>query len=178
MPQLPQMPMRQDQRNDRVVSISFLTWLRPSRTVHSFRRGTSYSCQCGSESVSGRYRDTLSPMLSAMASPTDPSPTDVVISHRSLTHGRGHLPQIPHPRTWSSPVDPLARGPAGDGHREALDSRRPVGIAVHQQVGQELVVVAGGEIGALVRPPGLLPLHAGLEDALADVEHVGQLQGG
>src|SRR3954452_11465826 len=67
MPQLPQMPIRHDQRNDSVVSISFLTWLSPSRTVHSFRIGTSYSCQLGSESVSGRYRDTLSRMLSAMA---------------------------------------------------------------------------------------------------------------
>src|SRR5688572_15020161 len=158
MPQLPQTPIRHDQRNDSVVSTSFFTWLRPSRTVHSFRRGTSYSCQCGSESVSGRYRDTLSPMLSAIASPRDPSQT--------LTH-----------RTWSSPVDPLARRPPGDGHREALDPRRPVGIAEHHEMGQETFVVAGREVGALVRPPGLLPLHPGLEDALADVEHVGQLQG-
>src|SRR5688572_14769281 len=124
MPQLPQMPIRHDQRNERVVSISFLTWLSPSRTVHSFRRGPSYSCQWGSESVSGRYRDTLSPMLSAM-----------VVSRRRL-----------------SPVDPLAGRPAGESHREALDPRRPVGIAAHHQVGQEALVVAGREVGALVRP--------------------------
>src|SRR6476469_6872028 len=117
MPQLPQMPMRHDQRNDRVVSTSFLTWLSPSRTVHSFRRGTSYSCQCGSASVSGRYRDTLSWMLSALLSEVIDLPA----------------------------VDPLARRPAGDGHREALDPRRPVGIAVHQQMVQEALVVPGRE---------------------------------
>ena len=63
MPQLPQIPIRHDHRKASVWSISFLTWLRPSRTVHSFRSGTSYSCGPGGVALSGRHRVTLSVMV-------------------------------------------------------------------------------------------------------------------
>ena len=94
MPQLPQMPIRHDQRNDRVPSSWSLMWLRPSRTVQSFRSGTSYSCQCGSRV--GRRAGIGTPAAVMVCSPPWRSP----------------------------PVDPLARGPAGDGHRQVLDPRR------------------------------------------------------
>ena len=43
-------------------------------------------------------------------------------------------------------------------------------------VDQEPVVVAGGEVGALVGSARLLPLKGGGQDALGDVEHVGGLE--
>ena len=52
----------------------------------------------------------------------------------------------------------------------------PSGLAMHQLVGQEPLVVAGGEVGALVGAPRLLAPQPGLQDALGDVEHVGQLE--
>src|SRR5919107_1645151 len=73
MLQLPQIPIRHDQRKARVWSTVSLMWLRPSRTVHSLRRGTSYSAGPGGELLSGRHLVTRMVMLSAIAlPPVDP----------------------------------------------------------------------------------------------------------
>ena len=49
MPQLPQMPMRHDQRYDKVASMRSLTWFSPSSTTHSFGQGTSYSSKVAAQ---------------------------------------------------------------------------------------------------------------------------------
>ncbi len=54
IPQLPQTPIRQDQRKESEPSSRSLMWLRASRTTQSFRKGTSYSWKTGSPSCSGR----------------------------------------------------------------------------------------------------------------------------
>src|SRR5438132_10592651 len=114
------MPIRQDQRYDRVPSSSSLMWLSPSSTAQSLRSGTSYSSKVGRSSCSGRYRATCMVIWSGICSP---------------------------------PVDPFSRRPSGDGDRQVLDPRRAVRLAVDQRVGEEALVVPGGEIGALVGAP-------------------------
>ena len=43
---------------------------------------------------------------------------------------------------------------------------------------QEALIVAFGEVGALVRAARLLPAQGRLDDSFGDIEHEGHLQGG
>src|SRR5262245_61665460 len=62
------------------------------------------------------------------------------------------------------PVNALPGGPVRDRHRQILDTARAVRLAVDQRVRQETLVVAGGEVGALVRAARLLAPPGGLDN--------------
>ena len=147
MPQLPQMPIRHDQRNARVLSISSLTWL---------------------SAVEDR------PLLAQRDVVLLPAPARVSLSGRyRVTCRRDAV--VP----WLPPVDPLARRPAGDRHRQLLDPRRPVGVAVRPAGGSGTARrPAPGKSVRWWAPRDSSRCSPEREDALGDVEHVGQLERG
>src|SRR5271170_4044524 len=73
-------------------------------------------------------------------------------------------------------VYPLARRPARDRYRQVGDRRPPIRTLGDQRMRQELIVVALGEIGALMGAARLFALQAALQDGLGDVEQEAQLK--
>src|SRR5258705_7633033 len=85
-------------------------------------------------------------------------------------------PPLPSLRSPLSPVHTFARWPARDRDREVVHPRRPIGLALYQCVCQEMLVVAFGKVGSLVRAAGFFSSQGGFDDRLRNVEHPRQLE--
>src|SRR6516162_6986676 len=130
---------------------------RASRTTHSLLTGTSKLWKCGAASCSGEYRAISSVIVSA------------------ISVGQSCL-------LWLSllgrllAIDAFSRRPARDAHRLIFHAGGAVGIAVHQRVGQELLIVACRIVGPLVRSPRFSAMQRALHHRLGDVEHKTKLK--
>src|SRR4029077_14452256 len=93
------------------------------------------------------------------------------------------FPSSPYPpggryaqRSPLSPIHAFTRGPARNRDRQVVDPRCSVGFSMNQCVRQEMLVVALGKVGSLMRAAGFFSMQRGFDDRLCNIEHPRQLE--